>query len=106
MREITPDGVIHLIAGDGIEGDRGQSGLATRAELDSPQGVAVSAKGDVFIADTYNNVVREVTPRGLITATAAELAYQTQQSALPLPAFPGALRTPPVQQAGRRPSVG
>ena len=39
-------------------------------------------------------------------STAAELAYQTQQSSLALPAFPGALQTVPVQQASRRPSAG
>jgi hypothetical protein len=71
VREITPDGTIHLIAGNGTEGDRGQyGGPATRAELDSPQGVAVNAAGDVFIADTYNHIVREVTPRGLILTVA------------------------------------
>ena len=40
------------------------------------------------------------------SATAAQLAYQTQQSTLPLPAFPGALQSPPAQQAGSRPSAG
>jgi sugar lactone lactonase YvrE len=71
VREITPDGTIHLVAGNGTEGFRGQfGGPATRAELDSPQGVAVNAKGDVFIADTLNNVVREVTPGGSISTVA------------------------------------
>jgi NHL repeat len=71
VREITPDGTIHLIAGNGTEGFKGAyGGPAVRAELDSPQGVAVNAKGDVFIADTDNNVVREVTPRGLISTYA------------------------------------
>jgi sugar lactone lactonase YvrE len=71
VREITTDGVIHLIAGDGTEGNQGEfGGPATRAELDSPQGVAVNSKGNVFIADTYNNIVREVTPRGQISTVA------------------------------------
>jgi hypothetical protein len=71
VREIMTDGTIHLIAGNGTEGDRGEfGGPATRAELDSPQGVAVNAKGDVFIADTYNNIIREVTPRGQISTYA------------------------------------
>jgi NHL repeat len=72
VREITPNGVIHLVAGNGTEGDRGDNGPAVRAELASPQGVAVDAKGDVFIADTYNNVVREVTPRGFISTVAGD----------------------------------
>ena len=73
VREITADGVIHLIAGDGTEGDRANGGPATRAQLDDPQGVAVNSKGDVFIADTYNDVVREVTPQGFISTYAGDM---------------------------------
>jgi hypothetical protein len=70
VREVTPSGTIRLVAGNGTEGDSGDGGPATSAELDNPQGVAVDAGGDVFIADTYNNVVREVTPGGEITTFA------------------------------------
>jgi phospholipase C len=45
-------------------------------------------------------------PAATAAATAAELAFQTQQSTLPLPAFPGQLQSPPLQQPGRRPTVG
>jgi phospholipase C len=45
-------------------------------------------------------------PAATASATAAQLAYQTQQSSLPLPAFPGAKQTEPTQQPGRRPSAG
>lgn len=69
VREITPDGTIKRIAGTGFAG-RGAVGLsplgspATRTPLDQPESVAVNAAGDVFIADTYNNRVVEVTPAG------------------------------------------
>jgi len=59
-------GVITRVAGDGIEGSAGLHGPATRAELDFPEGVAVNAIGDLFIADTYNNRVVEVRPDGRI----------------------------------------
>jgi sugar lactone lactonase YvrE len=90
IREVTPDGNIKVVAGNGTEGYRGDGGPATAAELDNPQDVAVDASGDLFIADTYNNVIREVKPSGTIStfagngtagfagdngpATAAELA--------------------------------
>jgi phospholipase C len=45
-------------------------------------------------------------PAASPSATAAQLAYQTQQSSLPLPAFPGALQTAPAQQGGQRPPTG
>ena len=41
-------------------GYSGDNGPATAAELDEPEGVAVDAAGDLFIADTGNNVIREV----------------------------------------------
>ncbi len=67
VREVnTSTGVITLFAGDGAAGNAGNGGPATSAELDQPQGLAVDANGDVFIADADNNEVREVTPDGII----------------------------------------
>jgi RHS repeat-associated protein len=51
---------IYTIAGNGTAGSTGNAGPATSAELSSPQGVAVSATGNIAIADTANNVVRFV----------------------------------------------
>src|SRR6185437_10877606 len=41
-------------------GYTGDNGPAVSAALFNPEGVAVDAQGDLFIADTFNNVVREV----------------------------------------------
>jgi DNA-binding beta-propeller fold protein YncE len=60
VREVTPDGIITTIAGNGFAGKRGNGGSATLAELDHPEGVAVDSSGDVYIADTGNNEVRVV----------------------------------------------
>jgi hypothetical protein len=57
-------GTISRVAGNGTEGSSGLRGPATRAELDSPEGVAVNALGDLFIADTFNNRIVEVLPDG------------------------------------------
>jgi hypothetical protein len=58
VREIhAATGVITRFAGTGAAGHDGLGGPATRLELNSPDGVAVDAAGDVFIADTYNNRV-------------------------------------------------
>jgi hypothetical protein len=75
VREVTPAGIIRRIAGTGIAGlgYAGPGGFpATLSSLDHPQDVAVNAAGDVFIADTYNNRVVEVTPRGQVTAVAGD----------------------------------
>ena len=60
VREITPAGVIRRIAGNGTGGQ----GHGSPASLDRPESVAVNAQGDVFIADTSNNRVVQVTPSG------------------------------------------
>ena len=44
----------------GLPGYSGDGGPATSAELNCPHGVAVDAGGDLFIADTGNNRIREV----------------------------------------------
>jgi Fibronectin type III domain len=40
--------------------DSGNGGPATSAQLDDPQAIAVDSAGDIFIADTYDNAIREV----------------------------------------------
>lgn len=57
---IASTGIIQTIAGTGTSGFSGDNGPATSAQLHSPNGVAVDLFGNVFIADTGNNVVREV----------------------------------------------
>jgi hypothetical protein len=70
IREVSPTGIITTIAGDGLPEFGGDGGQATNAELAGPVGVAVDGNGDVFIADTSNNRIREVNPSGIITTVA------------------------------------
>ncbi len=53
-------GDAYTVAGTGTAGFSGDGGPATSAELDGPTGIAVDGLGNVFIADTMNNRVREV----------------------------------------------
>jgi sugar lactone lactonase YvrE len=62
IREVIKStGVISTIAGNTTSGFAGDGGPATAARLKSPQGLAVDSAGNVFIADSNNNVIREVT---------------------------------------------
>lgn len=63
---------ITTVAGTGARGFSGDGGPAKSAKLAGPTGVAVDAGGDIFIADTLNNRVREVTPNGIIKTVAGD----------------------------------
>jgi hypothetical protein len=64
-------GVITTIAGTDTNGYAGDGGPATNAQLNYPNGVAVGATGNVYIADTGNSRIRKVTGSpGVITTFA------------------------------------
>jgi len=69
IRKVTPAGIVTTVAGNGNGGYTGDNGPATSASLLFPEGVAIDASGNLFIADTYNSVIREVS-NGTITTVA------------------------------------
>ena len=75
VRMVTPGGTISTVAGNGLQGDAGDGGPATSAELLYPLGVAVDSAGNLFIADMGNNRIRMVTPGGTISTVAGNGAY-------------------------------
>src|SRR5271157_2356151 len=62
-------GTITTVAGNGTSGHSGDGGPATSASLYYPWGVAVDLAGNLYIADTYNAVIRKVSG-GTITTVA------------------------------------
>jgi DNA-binding beta-propeller fold protein YncE len=73
--KVTPSGQVTAVAGDGTAGYSGDGRLATFAELNQPAGVAVDAKGNLYIADSANNVIRRVdATTGVITTVAGDYA--------------------------------
>ncbi len=67
-------GGISTVAGNGSWGYGGDNAAATSATLNDPMGVTVDASGNIFIADTGNNVIRKVAPDGTITTIAGDFA--------------------------------
>src|SRR4029077_20967019 len=53
-------GDVYTVAGNGTLGYSGDGGLATKAALKFPGGVAVDQAGNLVIADTYNSRIRVV----------------------------------------------
>jgi uncharacterized protein (TIGR03437 family) len=60
VRIVDSNGNISTKAGNGIAQFAGDGQLAWRASLNSPQGVAVDAAGNLYIADTLNHCIRKV----------------------------------------------
>jgi sugar lactone lactonase YvrE len=72
VRRVDADGTITTIAGSpyGTAGFAGDGGPATEALLNRPTGVAVSRRGELYIADEYNHRIRRVGTHGRISTVA------------------------------------
>jgi len=61
IREINiATGVISTVAGNGIPGYSGDGGLATAATLSYPERFTIDSKGNMYISDAGNSVIRKV----------------------------------------------
>lgn len=63
-------GIITTVVGNGSWGFGGDGGLAVSAMLNNPQGLALDAAGNLYIADNGNHRIRKVTPAGVISTVA------------------------------------
>jgi len=75
VRKIDGNGTITTVAGSGPIGAAngsfaGDGGPATAARLNSPQGIAFDAAGNLYIAESVNRRVRKVSPAGIISTVA------------------------------------
>lgn len=69
IRKITPAGVVTTIAGtQGVLGSVDGTGRA--ASFYYPEGLAADAAGNLYVADTYNGVIRKITPAGAVSTVA------------------------------------
>ena len=70
IRKINTSGIITTIAGNGVAGYAGDGGMASAAEINDPNGIAIDGVGNIFIAESGSNVVREISPYGVISTLA------------------------------------
>lgn len=69
IRKITQQGVVTTLAGTpGVTGSTDGSGTA--AAFNGPEGLAVDATGNLYVADTGNHALRKITPAGVVSTLA------------------------------------
>ena len=74
IRKLAPDGIITTIAGNASAGYAGDNGPATDAKLNEPFGLTFDNAGNLYVADFGNNTVRKITPSGIISTVAGNIA--------------------------------
>lgn len=68
IRKITADGTVSTLAGSGAAGKANGSGIS--ASFNGPIGIAIDTDGNVYVADSYNNLIRKITPAGIVSTFA------------------------------------
>lgn len=64
------DGIVYTHAGTGVAGY--QNGTKTKAQFHYPTGLAIDANDQLYVADSFNHVIRKVTPDGYVTTIAGQ----------------------------------
>ncbi len=72
IRKITPQGTVSTLAG--AEGTPGSSdstdGTGATARFNNPTGVGSDGAANVYVADTFNGIIRKITPAGAVSTLA------------------------------------
>ena len=73
IRKITPEGVVTTLAGSASTSEFGfpaggyLDGIGTAARFNNPSGLALDTSGNIYVADSFNHVIRKVTSSNVVT---------------------------------------
>jgi len=68
VRKINQQGIVSTLAGDTVPGYA--NGLDNAASFNQPEGITVDSAGNIYVTDSFNGILRKITPSGLVTTIA------------------------------------
>lgn len=68
IRKITPSGLVSLFAGSGLTGS--VNGAAANATFNYPNGIATDKNGNIYVADSRNNMIRKISHSDTVSTVA------------------------------------
>lgn len=68
IRKITPAGMVSIFAGSGAVGSLDATGIG--ASFNGPGGICSDVSGNLYVSDTYNHKIRQISPAGVVTTLA------------------------------------
>ncbi|WP_332395142.1 hypothetical protein [Ralstonia sp. 1B3] len=87
IRKITPGGTVTTLAGSATAGS--SDGVGAGASFNNPLGITVDAAENVYVADYSNNMIRKITPAGVVTTLAGTTTAGSDNGAAALATFNG-----------------
>lgn len=69
IRKVTPGGIISTVAGTGINGNTGDGGAATAADINASS-MAIDPIGNIYISNKTDHIIRKINTLGIITTIA------------------------------------
>lgn len=70
IRRVSVDGIISTFAGNGAPGYSGDGGSAILASLNKPRGISLDSYRNLYIADSFNHLIRKVSDQAVISTVA------------------------------------
>jgi gliding motility-associated-like protein len=68
IEKVSPLGIVSIFAGTGSAGSA--NGLGTTASFYEPDALTIDNSGNLYVSDLGNNLIRKITPQGLVTTLA------------------------------------